>query len=133
MAHICSCVKAIDDVHLQELPVGRKIKGEIIRAGRIILVRTEKGGIYQHGMAKVAYGIGDWPWLTGVLKALVKLKRIQQSEMESHAEYAKKVSAESSAKYARDQLDNLLKEHKLTSQKKIRDFLAGPRPRKNDF
>ncbi len=87
MSMICSKVKSVDNLYLDQLPAGRIVKVvKAVRVNDITVYVGESGRLYCDRLQKVAYVVTKWPWNDSLMRALVKLGVITDKEMKEHLE-----------------------------------------------
>lgn len=133
MASLFSPVKKINDLHFNILKPGKLIKNaKVLRHGRLTVIVDENGAIYCDGLANGAYMLGNYHWLSGLLKAFCRLGIITKAEQAEHEAVAIAKSEKEDRSYAARELAKLLKENGLIPTKEQAKFIKD-NPTRNGF
>jgi len=103
MSSIHSTVKKIDDLWLEKWPDKNVYTPEkIVRCEGVTVMKLKKGyKLYCDSIKNnVSYsGVGNWPFNTGLMKCLLKLKIITKEQMNEHLENIKIYQDKQDKKY----------------------------------
>ena len=110
---ICSPVTSVGSIYWPKRRTGKAMKAESVvvipdgGAHDLMIVRLANGGfVSSRDISKFAYLPGQYPWMDGTIKALVKLGAITQQAADEHMAVCEKRSEERQAAY---QADNFIR------------------------
>lgn len=130
---ISSRQDSIDRLYFRPLKTGKIIRNaNVVKVSGITLVQDSDGKLYCDKFNKASYGFGNWPWLSAILRVLVKLNVIDQTTYHAHMKEAKEISEATERKYTSEQIVKLKKNgFKLT--KEMEQFVKDNPPPHNGF
>lgn len=118
MGIISSPIPEIDDLYFHQLPSGRPINIEkVVRIGNTLVMLGKNGKLYSNVVGKFAYSAGDWPWISNVMNALVRLGVITKEQMTQHMKYNDARIAKEDREYAKKSLQRIEKKYGIKFSK----------------
>jgi hypothetical protein len=130
MGSIMSPVEAVDQIHWTRA-TGRRLKARSIvivpQQGQhdLMIAALEDGSFCcSRDISKYAYMPGQWPWMDGVIKGLVKLGAITQSAAATHMAACAEASRRSSNRHQAEMLERMSEETGLPLSPEQAAFVA---------
>lgn len=85
MPSLISTIPEVDNLYMENLPSGRPIKIErAVRVDGITVMVGASGRLYCDRLGKFAYMPGEYPWMTSLMEALLKIGVITNDQMQAH-------------------------------------------------